>query len=123
MDSVIFEIKQYMVVWRQLEQREFNGTPAQIRGMVRCSGVEPRSGEAYSMDVMFLSPESAFPSPFYDVANKKGFMFLPISDIMAVVDLLRHEKPIFGHLRGDRPDWMSITTSQEPVGEGDSDQS
>lgn len=123
MDAVIFEIKQYMVVWRQLEQREFNGTPTQIRGMVRCSGVEPRTGEAYSMDVMFLSPESAFPQPFYDVASKKGHMFLPISDIMAFVDLLRHEKPIFGHLRGDRPDWMSVTTTQEPVGEGNSDQS
>jgi hypothetical protein len=39
------------------------------------------------------------------------------------IDVLRYEKPIYGHLRGDRPSWTSITTTNEPVGEGAVDQS
>lgn len=110
----IFEIKTYMIIWRQMEVREIGGVMVNIRGIVRCNGED-----GYVMDVIFVSPESDFPDPIYDVANKKGFLFMPISDIMAFVDMLRNEEPIYGHLRGDRPDWMSVTTSQEPVGEGE----
>jgi hypothetical protein len=117
--AVIFEIKQYMVIWRQLENRDINGTTVQIRGIVRCSGNEPRTGEAYSMDVLFLAPDSPFPDPTFDEAGKKGMMFMPISDIAAFVDILRNESPIYGHLRNDKPEWTSVTTTQEPVGEGE----
>jgi hypothetical protein len=116
---VIFEIKQYMVIWRQLENRDFNGTNIQIRGIVRCSGVEPKSSENYAMDVIFLAPDSPFPAPTFEPDNKKGYMFMPISDIAAFVDILRNESPIYGHLRGDKPEWTSVTTTQEPVGEGE----
>jgi hypothetical protein len=37
-----------------------------------------------------------------------------------LIDLLRNERPIYAHLRGDKPDWTSITTTKEPVGEGES---
>ncbi len=113
MSSIVFEIKNYMVIWRQLERRDFDGVEVQIRGMVRCSGDE------YSLDVVFVAPESPMPDPIFDEEGKKGFMFMPITDLRALVDILRNEKPIFGHLRGDRPEWTSITTSQEPVGEGE----
>ena len=113
MNSVVFEIKNYMVIWRQLEIREFDDTEVKIRGMVRCIGDE------YSLDVMFVAPDSETPQPIFDQAKSKGFMFMPISDILAFVDILRNESPIFGHLRGDRPEWTSVTTSQEPVGEGE----
>lgn len=113
MSSQVFEIKHYMVIWRQSEMREFEGIDVEIRGIVRCIGDE------YSMDVIFYGPESRFPEPIFDQENKKGYMFMPISDIMAFVDILRNEKPIFGHLRGDRPDWTSVTTTKEPVGEGE----
>lgn len=113
MNSAVFEIKNYMVIWRQLEVRDFNGVEVQIRGMVRCIG------EEYSLDVMFVAPESAVPLPIFDQEKNKGYMFMPISDLLAFVDILRNESPIFGHLRGDRPEWTSVTTSQEPVGEGE----
>lgn len=116
---VIFEARQYMVIWRQLETRDFSGVNVQIRAMVRLSGVEPRSSEAYTMDVVFIAPDSPAPQPIYEPANKKGYMFLPISDLPPFVDILRNEKPIFAHLRGDKPEWTSVTTSQEPVGEGE----
>jgi hypothetical protein len=113
MNSVVFEIKQYMVILRQLERRDFNGTEVQIRGMIRCTGDE------YSMDVIFVTGDSERPEPIFDEAKKKGFMFLPVEEMRLYVDVLRNERPIFGHLRGDRPEWTSITTTQEPVGEGE----
>ncbi|GAB4512290.1 MAG: hypothetical protein OHK0046_11600 [Anaerolineae bacterium] len=112
-DSVIFEIKTYLVVWRQLEMRDFNGTMVGIRGMVRCAGDE------YSMDVIFVAPDSPMPMPIIELDKKRGYMFMPISDMTSLIDVLRYEKPIYGHLRADRPEWTSITTSQEPVGEGE----
>jgi hypothetical protein len=112
-DSAVFEIKQYMVIWRQMEPRDFDSVTAQIRGIVRCTGAE------YKMDIFFLAPDSPFPQPGFSPEEKKGYMFMPISDILPFVDMLRNEKPVFGHLRGDKPEWTSVTTSNEPVGEGE----
>jgi hypothetical protein len=110
----IFEIKTYMIIWRQMEIRNIGGVMVNIRGIVRCSG-----DDGYVMDVIFVSEESDYPEPIYEVENKKGFLFMPISDMLAFVDTLRNESPIYGHLRGDKPEWMSVTTSQELVGEGE----
>ena len=117
----VFEIKNYMVIWRQLEEREFAGVTARIRGLVRCNGVGMDDQESYRLDVYFLSRESDVPEPQVDIANRRGAIFMSIGDIHAFVDILRNEKPIFGHLRGDFPQWTSVTTSNEPVGTGDED--
>lgn len=109
----VFEIREYMIIWRQQEVRDFAGVQARIRGIVRCSGDE------YRMDVFFLTEDSPVPTPFYHADKKEGGMFLPAGDMLAFVDMLRNEKPIFGHLRGDRPEWTSVTTTNEPVGEGE----
>ena len=113
MDTEVFEIKQYMVIWRQVEKRDFAGIEVKIRGMVRCIGDE------YNMDIVFVAEDSQYPDPIIDLEDKKGYMFMPMSDMLAFVDILRNEKPIYGHLRADRPEWTSITTTQEPVGEGE----
>lgn len=112
-NSEVFEVKHYMIIWRQMEKREFEGVEVHLRGMVRCIG------DDYTMDVIFVTEDSLYPDPIFDRENNKGYMFLPISDMLAFVDTVRNERPIFGHLRGDRPEWTSITTSQEPVGEGE----
>ena len=117
----VFEIKNYMVIWRQLEEREFAGVAARIRGLVRCNGLGMEDQENYRLDVYFLSQESDVPAPQVDIANRRGAIFMSIGDIHAFVDILRNEKPIFGHLRGDFPQWTSITTTNEPVGTGDED--
>jgi hypothetical protein len=113
MNAAVFEIKQYMIVWRQLETMNFQGVNIRVRGLVRCTGDE------YSMDVYFLTADSPTPAPVFDEANKRGYMFLNIQDMLPFVDMLRNEKPIYGHLRGDRPEWTSVTTSNEAVGEGE----
>lgn len=116
MASVIFEIKHYQVSWRQLERRDIGGTQVLIRGLVRCTGVEPQTKVEYTLDVLFLAPGSPFPPPSFNPNERKGAMYLPIEDLGAFVEILRNEKPIFGHLYDDRPDWVSVTTNKEPVG-------
>ncbi len=117
----VFEIKKYMVIWRQLEEREFGAVTARIRGLVRCTGIGTDEEDNYRLDVYFLSLDSPLPEPQVDIGNKRGAIFMPISDLQAFVDILRNEKPIFGHLRGDYPQWTSVTTTNEPVGTGDED--
>lgn len=117
----VFEIKNYMVIWRQLEERDFAGVNARIRGLVRCSGIGMDDQESYRLDVYFLSPDSDVPAPQVEIGDRRGAIFMSIGDIHAFVDILRNEKPIFGHLRGDYPQWTSVTTAHEPVGAGDED--
>ena len=117
----VFEIKNYMVIWRQLEERDFAGVSARIRGLVRCNGIGSDDGADYRLDVYFLSPDSDMPDPQVDIASRRGAIFMLISDIHAFVDILRNERPIFGHLRDDYPQWTSVTTTNEPVGTGDED--
>ncbi|MEL6269975.1 MAG: hypothetical protein AAFV33_17315 [Chloroflexota bacterium] len=112
-DAAVFEVKEYMVVLRQLEVMDFEGTTIRLKGIVRCLG------EEYTLDVYCLDAESNYPQPVFQTEEKKGFMFVPYTDMHNFVDLLRNEKPIYAHLRGDRPEWTSITTTKEPVGEGE----
>jgi hypothetical protein len=112
-NAAVFEVKQYMVVLRQLEAMDFEGSRLRLKGIVRCIGDE------YTMDVYGLDDESDYPEPAFLVEEKKGFMFVPFADLPMFVDLLRNEKPIYAHLRGDRPEWTSLTTTREPVGEGE----
>lgn len=117
----VFEIREYMVIFRQLERRDFDGVEAKIRGIVRCTGVSTRDEGDYRLDVYFLAPDSDVPDPIVDLENNMGALFLPANDLAMFVDVMRNEKPIYGHLRGDRPEWTSITTTNEPVGAGDED--
>jgi hypothetical protein len=117
----LFEIHEYMVIFRQLEERDFNGVRAKIRGIVRCSGTAPNTETQYRLDVYFLTLDSPVPMPQIDLTNNSGVIFMPSADMSTLIDVLRNEKPIYGHLRGDRPEWTSITTGNERVGEGEFD--
>ncbi len=33
------------------------------------------------------------------------------------VDMLRNERPVYAYLNSDKPQWNSLKTSKEPVGE------
>ena len=111
--TAIFEVTEYMVILRQLEVMNFEGQEIRLRGIVRCHGTD------HTLDVYFLDEASAVPQPTVNVEQKKGYMFMPYRDINILVDLLRNEKPIYAHLRADHPEWTSITTTKEPVGEGE----
>lgn len=111
--SEIFEIREYMIILRQLESLDFDGQEIHLRGIVRCLGDDAM------LDVYFLEEGSPFPQPVVNLEERKGTLFLPFRDISVLIDLLRNEKPVYAHLRADRLSWTSITTNREPVGEGE----
>ena len=117
----IFEIQNYMVIFRQLEERDFNGVTAQIRGIVRCTGAGTQDKSEYRLDIFFLALDSDYPAPQVNLKEKHGSIFMPDSNMPMLVDVLRNEKQIFAHLRADNPQWTSVTTSNQPVGVGDED--
>ena len=123
MPFAVFELKEYMVIFRQSEERDFGGVIANIRGLVRCTGIGVSEDDKnkYQLDVFFLAGDSNFPTPQIDLENKAGSLFMPMSDMSTFIDVLRNEKPIYGHLRGDNPQLTSITTTNEPIGVGDED--
>jgi hypothetical protein len=121
MPFAVFEMKEYMIIFRQSEERDFDGVMANIRALVRCTGVGVNDDNEYRLDVYFLGLESDFPDPQVHLEDRSGAIFLPMEDLGTFVDVLRNEKPIFGHLRGDNPSYTSVTTSNEPVGAGDED--
>jgi hypothetical protein len=109
-------IKRFLVSRYQLKlghamSATWSGTRIKARGVVACHGTDHR------FIAYFLTDDSPVPDPVYVVANKVGAIFLPFKEIEPFVDLLRNEKPIYAYLNSDHPEWNSISTSMEPVGE------
>lgn len=117
----VFELKEYMVIFRQSEEREFSGVVANIRGLVRCTGIGVQDDAKYQLDVFFLTDYSDFPEPQVSLEKNEGALFMPMTDMSTFIDVLRNEKPIYGHLRADNPQLTSVTTTNEPIGAGDED--
>lgn len=111
--NTIFEIREYIVTLRQREVMTIGGLALTLRGLIRCLG------DTQQLDLYFVEEHDANPPPHYDATAKKGRMVLPFRDFHIFLDLLRNEGPIFAHMRSDKPDWSSITTTREPVGEGE----
>jgi len=119
-DAAVFQVKEYMVVLRQLEEMDFEGNRILLKGLVRCIGDE------YQLDIYGCHADSDYPEPMFfdeehddETKRNRGYMFVPYEDLPMFIDILRNEKPIYAHLRGDKPEWTSITTTKEPVGEGE----
>lgn len=111
--NTIFEIHEYIVTLRQREVLTMGGLALTLRCLIRCLGDTQR------LDLYFVEEQDANPPPHYDAEKKQGRMVLPFRDFAIFMDLLRNEGPIYAHLRSDKPEWSSITTSREPVGEGE----
>lgn len=121
MPVIVFDIQNYMIIFRQLEKRDFNGVEAHIRGIVRCTGTATVDEGDCRLDVYFLTEDSPVPDPIVNIDERSGAIFLPSSEMALIIDVMRNEKPLYGHLRGDNPQWTSITSTNEPVGVGDED--
>jgi hypothetical protein len=117
----VFELKEYMIIFRQLEVVDFLGIKAKVRSIVRCTGKGLQNADEYRLDIYFLSSDSPYPEPIVNLAERVGTIFMPMSDMAMVVDVLRNESPLYGHLRADHPAWTGITTTNEPIGAGDED--
>ncbi len=115
MPNKTFEVKTYVLQNGYKNTATWGAVNIQIQGYVTCSGA---NGER--LIVYGLHPSSPVPpNAFCNFAGNVGAIFVPFVELHNYVDLVRNEKPIFARLDSDRPEWMSLSTSAELVGEGE----
>jgi hypothetical protein len=109
-----FTVERYEVKLGHALTATWSGIGIKARGIVACRGQDHR------FIAYFLTDESPVPDPVYVIPNKVGAIFLPFDEMGPFVDLVRNEKPIYAYLNSDKPEWNSLSTGQEPVGEEES---
>ena len=93
----------------------WGGIGIQIQGYVACY-----SARGDRLIVYGLHPSSVVPpAPVCNWAGNVGALFVPFREMQAYVDIVRNEKPVFARLDTDHPEWMGLTTANEPLGEGE----
>jgi hypothetical protein len=108
-----FSVDRYEVRLGDALTATWGGLQVRARAVIACHG------EDHRFLIYFLREDSVVPNPVYTPAAKVGAIFVPYFMLAAFVDLLRHEKPIFAYLNADNPQWNSIRTTLEPVGEAE----
>ncbi len=115
MPSKTFAVERYTLNAGFKNTAIWGTTNILIQGYVACYGA---TGER--LIVYGLHPSSPVPpSPVCNWAGNVGALFVPFPQLGAYVDIVRNELPVYARLDSDHPDWMGLTTSQEPVGEGE----
>lgn len=113
MPAKTFEVTRYVLNMGWKNTASWGGVTIQIQGYVACSGADGSRLIVYG-----LHPTSPTPAtPVYNVSGNVGALFVPFSEISNYVDLVRNEKPVYAYLNSDNPNWISLRTSSEPVGE------
>ena len=115
MATKTFEVKNYKTALGDRMTGSAGGQAINFRGYIICSG-----DDGYHLAIYFLNPSSPVPSPTYLENYKRGVIYLPFSQMQIYLDLLRNEKPIYGYMNSNRPEWNSIRTTNEPIGEEES---
>lgn len=82
------------------------------RGYLACFG-----NDGYRFVIYFAAPGSAMAPPRYFPDTKFGSINVPVDEMLHYVDMVRNEKPVYAYMNSDKPQWNSISTSKEPVGE------
>ena len=108
-----FAVDKYIISLGYANTATWSGVQIKMRGYVACYGGDHR------FIAYFLTDDSPVPGPVYVVKNKVGAIFLPFKEMPPFVDLVRNEKPLYAYLNSDKPEWNSLKTSKEPVGEGE----
>lgn len=108
-----FEVSNYVLNMGYKNGATWGGVAIQIQGYVTCYGADGSRLIVYG-----LHPSSPTPSaPVYNVTGNVGAIFVPFAELSNYVDIVRNEKPVYAYLNSDQPNWMSLSTSREPVGE------
>ncbi len=108
-----FEIKTYQITVGTDLLSIVTDEEATIEAIVGCYG------DDHQLMINFVKDGETIPSSSFDVDKKIGTMFKPLSQMPIIVDILRNEKPLFAKVNSDKPNWNSISTGHEPVGEGE----
>jgi hypothetical protein len=92
-----------------------SGVKAQLQGHIACFGEQ-----FHRLMIYFLHPDSPVPLAYFNPGRRQGAIFLPFSEMSTYLDMVRNEKPIYVYLDSENPEWNSIRTGSEPVGEEES---
>ncbi|MEE8354321.1 MAG: hypothetical protein V3S09_00705 [Candidatus Bathyarchaeia archaeon] len=106
-----FLVSHYQIKLGHGMNATWNGKKIDARGVVACHG------EGNRFIAYFLTDQSPVPDPVYNPSNNVGAIFLPFKECAPFIDLLRNEKPVYAYLNSAKPQWNSISTSMEPIGE------
>jgi len=109
-----FNVDYYITNVGYKSSASWGGTKIQIQGYITCYG------DKHRFIMYFLHPDSPVPSPAFHENTRVGAVFLPFKDMQTYLDVIRNEKPIYAYLNSKNPEWNSIRTSREPVGEEES---
>jgi hypothetical protein len=113
MPSKTFAVTNYALNSGFKNTASWGGVTIQIQGHLTCHGADGSRFIVYG-----LHPTSPVPaSPVYNVNGNVGAIFVPFGDLPNYVDVVRNEKPVYARLDSDHPNWMSLSTGLEPVGE------
>lgn len=107
-----FVVNTYEIGTGYKNNATWGGVTIDIQGHLVCY-----SSDGYRFIIYGLHPNSQVPKPVYIEANKVGAIFIPFSELQNYIDLVRNEKPIHAYLNSTNPNWNSLRTSAEPVGE------
>lgn len=107
-----FQITSYTIKLGDRMSASFGGTTIKARGIISCIGSDNQRVVAY-----FLADDSPVPAPTTTIGGKWGPVFLPKELMGQWTDMLRNEKPLYGYINTNHPEWTNVSTSQEPVGE------
>lgn len=113
MSIVRFEIDNYQITKGAAIKTFVDGKLKLVRSIVGCYG------DDYILSFNFTDDQSDYYTGFYDADRLVCSLFLPLSEMLSVVDMLRNEKPIFAHINTKNPEQSSLSTLHEPVGEGE----
>ena len=109
----VFPVTSYVAQAGFKNTATWGGVRIQMQGYLACYGSDNSRLIVYG-----LHPDSPVPaSPVYNVPGNVGAIFVPFADLPAYIDLARNEKPLYALLDSDHPEWISLRTSKEPVGE------
>ena len=107
-----FLVTSYTIKLSDKLSATFGATTLKARGIVSCIGADNQRVVAY-----FLSPDSPIPAPTTTIEGRWGPVFLPEESMAVWIDMLRNEKPLYGYINTEHPEWTSVSTTEEPVGE------
>ena len=107
-----FKMTSYTIKLGDRMSASWGGTTIKYRGVISCIGLDDQRVLAY-----FLADDSPVPAPTTGHGGKWGPVFLPKELMGQWTDMLRNEKPLYGYINTNHPEWTNVSTSQEPVGE------
>lgn len=112
MASKSFEISTYSISMG--DRLSLGGGQYKFRRVISCN-----SEDGDRLIIYFQAEgEPLFPA-FTNLAANFGRIFLPVSEFSAFIDILRNEKPLYGYISDQKPEWNALRSRQEPVGDAE----